>query len=450
MRYGLDFGTSNSSIAIFRNGQVELIPVDPLSPNPTTMRTLLFIEANGKAHIGEDAVATFVERNVGREIVRSRVVIPKIIETVFGDEYVQFDADTEIPGRFFQALKSSLKDDLYEGTNVFGTFYALEELIAAILREMKRRADEYCQDKIDSVVLGRPVLFSKDPKKNELAQTRLLEAAKLAGFKDITLLPEPLGAAFHYKIPLNRPEIAFVFDFGGGTLDFAIVKLVPGIHTTYSRDTILGVGGVVVGGDILNEDIMEFKLLKYFGKGVEWKPRPGKSLPMPSHILAKLRTWYTISQLNERDIMKFLEEARRSGSGKKQMDALICLIRKSYGWALFQEIEGAKCELSSSPEALIKLHREVISINEKLQREEFERIITPRLVEIDLAVDETIKVSGLKPEDIDIVLRTGGSSLIPCVQRMLEKKFGFGKVYPQDVFTSVVSGLAVVANTGSV
>ena len=57
-------------------------------------------------------------------------------------------------------------------------------------------------------------------------------------------------------------------------------------------------------------------------------------------------------------------------------------------------------------------------------------------------MDKTLKAAGLKPEDIDVVIRTGGSSLIPAVQKMLEKKFGAEKVNKQEVFTSVVQGLA--------
>ena len=49
-------------------------------------------------------------------------------------------------------------------------------------------------------------------------------------------------------------------------------------------------------------------------------------------------------------------------------------------------------------------------------------------------------------EDIDVVIRTGGSSLIPAVQKMLEKKFGAQKVNKQEVFTSVVQGLARAGN----
>src|SRR5512140_2727552 len=104
-RYGLDFGTSNSSIAIHRDGRVQVLPVDPSSANPRLASSVLFVDRQGQSWIGAEAIKVFVERNAGREIVRKRVSSGKIIETVFGDEYVTFDADTTIPGRFFQAIK---------------------------------------------------------------------------------------------------------------------------------------------------------------------------------------------------------------------------------------------------------------------------------------------------------------------------------------------------------
>src|ERR671935_233247 len=141
LRYGLDFGTSNSAIAIAENGAARLLPIDPLAPNPAVAPSVLFIAREGDTEIGAEAIKVFVERNAGREIVKQRVNTGKIVHTVYGDEWVQFDADMAQPGRFFQSLKSFLRDEAFEGTNVFGQFYTLEELIALFLRALKARAD---------------------------------------------------------------------------------------------------------------------------------------------------------------------------------------------------------------------------------------------------------------------------------------------------------------------
>ena len=445
MRYGLDFGTSNSSIAVLRDGRTELIPIEPSvgTDDSAVLSSVLYIEREGGTLVGQAAVDEFVARNVGREVVKTRLNTGEIISTVYGDEWVQFDVDRDMPGRFFQSLKSYLAEKHYEGTDVFGTFYTLEELIAAILRAMKERADAYVGRDVRDVVLGRPVRFSNDPAADRLAQERLEQAAKLAGFEGVTFVYEPVGAAMAYEAGLEQPETALTFDFGGGTLDFSVMRLGRGAGDR--SDNVLATGGVLIGGNTLDEDIMERRLMRYFGYDVTWRSRPGKELPMPRYVFEGLRAWYTIPQLQERDILAFLRQVRRSCSDERKIKALECLVRKNYGWDLFQAVEDVKCLLSEQWLARLDFQREVIRIREFLARLDFEHIIAPRLTEIDRRLDEVVSASGLATEDIDVVLCTGGSSLIPAVERLLERKFGRGKVKRQAVFTSVVSGLAVAA-----
>lgn len=444
MKYGLDFGTSNSAIALAQNGAVKIFPIDPHAENPRVASSVLFIDRAGNSFVGAEAIEVFVERNTGREIQRKRVASGQLIETVFGAEYVQFDMDVDPPGRFFQAIKSFLADEAFEGTNVFGKFYTIEELAADLIRALKRRADEILGQELDAVVMGRPVFFSPDAKKDKLAQARLERAARLAGFDDIEFLFEPIGAALAYEAEMEREQIAFVFDFGGGTLDFTIIRLDPTrAHHSNRRDDILAVGGVVIGGNTFDQDLMEKRLMKYFGKNYLGRTMTGAEMRLPRWIQMQLRSWYTIPFLNERktiDILRELFIAAEHGRG--ELLALLTLIQKNYGWNLFQAIEHAKIELSSKRASQIAFHRDQIQFDEAITRREFEWVISSRLRTIDKEIEKTLRAAGLKPQDIDVVVRTGGSSLIPAVQRILDKRFGAPKVSKQEVFTSVVQGLA--------
>jgi len=447
MRYGLDFGTSNSAIAIWRDGKAELIPVDQAAPNPGTVRTVLWIGRDGEMLIGERAVNAFVAGNVGREIAKSRVWYDELILTEFGPEYIQFDVDREVPGRFFQAPKSALKDPTYVGTDVLGTIYTIEEIVACVLREIKERADAYCGQAIDRVVLGRPVRFADNEEDDRLAEHRLRRAAELAGFRDVVFVYEPLGAAFHYEIELDHEEVALVFDFGGGTLDLSIVRLGPAREWRADRSgDVLAAAGLLLGGNTFNEDIMEQRLMRHFGRRVTWRSEWGRDLPIPAHIFERLRTWYTISLLNERTLMDFLREVRGLASDPRRIEALICLIVKNYGWDLFQEIERAKCELSTARYTKLQFFREAIAISELLTRTAYEMVIAPHFADIERALDAVLADAGLSAEDVDVVLRTGGTSLTPAIQALLARRFGPERIREQDVFTSVVSGLAVAGS----
>ena len=443
--YGFDFGTSNSAIALAEQGTARLLPIDPTGATPTIAPSVLFIPREGGALIGSEAIAEFVGRNAGREIVRTRVNSGKIVSTHYGDEWVQFDADVDLPGRFFQSLKSFLRDESFEGTNIFGRFYSLEELIAAFMGVVKLRADAAAGAEVEAVVMGRPVHFTDDGSKDAAAEERLRKAAELAGFKHVRFMFEPIGAALEYESTLTQEELAFVFDFGGGTLDFSVIRLGPGraLHLERAQD-ILAVGGVVIGGNTLDEDVMERKLLEYFGSRAGSHTLSGNTVTYPQWLLALLRSWHTIQLLNERGTVRFLKEFRvNARHHHAEIDALLCLVQKNYGWLLFEEIERAKIELSSESQTEITFLREAIRIREPMSRRSFERLITPRLSAIEDGVDRTLADAGVDAEQIDVVLRTGGSSLIPAVQSLLEKRFGASRVKRQEVFTSIASGLAI-------
>ncbi len=443
--YGLDFGTTNSSIAIVRDGTVSVLAVDPAAANPAVVSSVLYVDHTGRSSIGAEAVQQFVRENRGREIVRRRVGSGKTIETVFGTESVQFDADVDLPGRLFQAIKHALPNELFEGTDVFGRFWTVEELAAEVLRQLKARADAILGKDIRSVVMGRPVYFSSVPKEDALAQKRLKEAARLAGFKHIRFLFEPVGAALAYEHGLEQEQIAFVFDFGGGTLDFTVIRLGPGHAEQPDRlGDVLSVGGLVIGGNTFDEEIMEKQLMKYFGARYAGATMTGVEIHLPYWIQAHLRSWYTIPLLNERETLRFLKELRAAATrGSREIEALITLATKNYAWDLFEAIEKAKLALSHDTHATITFNKDNIDIDEAMTRLRFEAIIASHLDAISAGIDETLRRAGLRRDDVDVVLPTGGSSLIPAVQRLLDDKFGNARVRHQDVYTSVVKGLAL-------
>jgi hypothetical chaperone protein len=75
-------------------------------------------------------------------------------------------------------------------------------------------------------------------------------------------------------------------------------------------------------------------------------------------------------------------------------------------------------------------------------RSHFDAMLADMLVSLENIIDEVVARAGLRREDIDIVVRTGGSSQIVAVQSLLERCFP-GKVTAHDPFTSVAGGLAI-------
>jgi len=108
-------------------------------------------------------------------------------------------------------------------------------------------------------------------------------------------------------------------------------------------------------------------------------------------------------------------------------------------------VEAAKVRLSEAAETLLSLHAGAIALDEKIPRWDFERLIGPDVRAVERCIDRTLASAGLTPADIDVVLRTGGSSRVPRFVKMLSTKFGAERLQEMDVFTGVASGLAIAA-----
>ena len=438
---GFDFGTSNSALAVLGpdDDAPRLLHLDPTRREATFIPTALYLTRDGAAHIGYDAIDTFVRAESGRTIRRTRQALGLEVETVLGLHTVWTEADANQPGRFFQSLKSSLADRSFRGTNVFGHFSTMEDLIATIMRAMRLSAEVKLGQPITRATVGRPVHWAENnPAGDALALARMETALHLAGFTAWDFVPEPIAAGLHFAAGLPAPCIVFVFDFGGGTLDVTVMRVGGGMRA------VLATAGIPLGGNTLDEDIMDGRMLRHFGEAVRWG---AQQLPMPQHILDAIRRWYTIPELNEARTVDFLRDLERetTGAARQQVRALISLARGNRGWSLFREIERAKIGLSTHTRERIRYVEDAIAIDEPLSRHDFEGLIARRVQQAKRCIDEALATAGVAPDQVDAVVYTGGSSLIPSFQRLLAERFGADKLRVQDAFGSVVSGLTLDA-----
>jgi hypothetical chaperone protein len=272
-KFGLDFGTTNSSIAIADGESGKVLEVDMKAGDPRVVRSMLYFnrrEFTVKSHVnkakimnntfeigdyewigefhpkvGQEAISQYLEENkhrtagTKRTIFTGRIIDTASLKEVAGGAGAVREFYEEIDygvGRLMQALKTALKSQFYKGTTVFGQYFTLEELIATFLRELKKKADEQMGEEITAVVCGRPVHFLNNPERDANVQKRLEEGLRHAGFTDITFEYEPVAAAKQFLGQMkNDSELGprlrgddsvyvLVFDFGGGTLDTAIVR----------------------------------------------------------------------------------------------------------------------------------------------------------------------------------------------------------------------------------
>ncbi len=445
-RIGIDFGTTNSSVAYYDGKRLHPIELDAANENPHVLPSLIYMDRNYHAVLGMQAANEYLARETGRRIVWERKEIHPIEIIVGGagsgpirywhDLYI--DTDVGANGRLLQSVKTALRDPRYEGTDIFERYFTIDELIAIILRSMKARAEAQLGETCDSVVLGRPVRFSDDPNVTQRAEEILYKSALYAGFRDVSFQMEPIGAAHLYHITAAKREIALIFDFGGGTLDLTIAEV-----GGKQPPSVIATRGVLVGGDDLDRRVM-LSLLKYFGKGA----RVDGGMDFPPDYLDLLHAWQTMPELSRPMPLERIRRFQKSSDNPQAMRALETLVTQNIGFDLFRRIEQTKKALTDSLMARLDYDYEHIAIHERILRRTFEELIEEELANVARELRLVVADAGMRLEQVDVVLRTGGTSLVPAFVGLLESLFGHDKIREMDPLTSVVGGMAVVAHEG--
>ena len=411
--FGIDFGTTNSALSIYRNGGVEILPIDEFNVNSSLMRSVLYFNEENEIFAGNEAINHYVNEGAA--------------------------------GRFMQSIKTFLPNRSFESTEVYGRKYGIDDLVAIILRKIKSRGEACVGCPVDSVVLGRPVVFSEDPEKDALAQSRLEKAARKAGFRQVWFQLEPVAAAlsFENSLPAGTEKLVLIGDFGGGTSDFTVIRVKGGAFSRSDRRSdVLSLGGVYTAGDKFDSQIMWDKIAKYFGRGVKYKGMGKDELfDIPHSIIYTLCQWHKIPLLRTRKTREQIRLIKHAATDKKAIENLLHLIGDNYGFFLFQSIEKAKCELSHLDRTTVSFTERDLCISEGITRTEFESINNQNFARIADCVDQVVASSGVTHRDIDTVFLTGGTSRIPHIRGLFLQRFGEEKLENRDAFTSVVHGL---------
>jgi hypothetical chaperone protein len=216
---------------------------------------------------------------------------------------------------------------------------------------------------------------------------------------------EPVAAAVYYEQSLTKPENVLIFDFGGGTLDIAVMRL----GDSRSRK-VYASGGIDIAGSDFDRTIIQKRLLPYFGLG-RVSHQPGIL-----ELIQAVPEWIALPELGTPQNRSMLEKASRAGVAPFQLKALQSLIYNDLAFSFYNQVEAAKIALSSQGVAVIALEDRNISLWEPYTRIQFEMDILDYKKKIEKVLLETVDASGLEIGQIDAVVKTGGSSSIPLLQ----------------------------------
>jgi len=396
---GIDFGTTNSAVAVADDaGDVTLVPLAGL-PH---WRTVLFFEAGGALTAGTPGISRYLET---------------------GGE-----------GRLIQSIKSHLASETFSRTTIFGRRWQLEDMIAAFLRQVRAAAPF---DLGSRAVVGRPVRYwgAETPEDDARAVARMREALGKAGFDEVVFELEPVGAAARYAARLEREEQIVVADFGGGTTDFSVVRVPSG--------QVLATGGIGVSGDAFDARVIDAIVAPALGRGSKYRDEMGGEAPVPAWIYSKLRRWHYLSFLKEESTLRLLDRVTQGALEPVRIERLTRVIDEDLGLVLHRAVEGAKVRLSSREDERVALDE--IELDLAVTRKGFEGWLAEDLAAIDRVLDDVLARAGVEAGAIDRVFATGGTSLVPAVRDRLAARFGAGKLVGGEELTSVAWGLAARA-----
>ena len=411
---GIDFGTTNSAIAVATPGSVQVAHFPFLGGIVDTFRSVLFFEhAAGSGSIprplaGPAAIERYLEPHEG--------------------------------GRLIQSLKSFAASRTFQSTLIGTRQYKLEDLIGVFLKALRSAVEKQFGPLGDHAIVGRPVTFvgTRKPEDETLATERLRRAYAIAGFDHVRFEYEPIGAAYSYAQRLKHSELVLIADFGGGTSDFSIVQLAPG-----SKHDIIATAGVPVGGDTFDARIIRHLVSPILGLGT-WYQSIDKTLPVPASLYRKLESWHHLSFLRSRENLRILESVHAQAQEPEKIARFLEIVAEDLGYHLHQSVQRAKMELSKRDETEFVFADTSVEIRTRVTRLEFESWIAGDLSDIERCVRELLKQAGVAAGRIDRVFLTGGSSLVPALRDLFARQFGSARLAAGDEFTSVARGLALI------
>jgi hypothetical chaperone protein len=417
----IDFGTSNSAVALTGTDGVSLVPLEAGLP---TMPTAVFYLAEGPARRDEP------DRLYGRAAVAAYV--------------------DGVDGRLMRSMKSLLGSSLLDQRTEVGggRFVNYRDVIAGYLRHLHGQAQAARRQPIERAVLGRPVFFvDDDPARDAKAQAALASAAQAVGMRDLHFQYEPIAAAFTFEMTLDREQVVLVADIGGGTSDFSLVRVGPGRHARLERKAdILGNHGLHVAGTDFDRRLSLAAIMPTLGHGARRPGRPGQAARvLPSGLYFDLATWHLINTVYAPPRLAEWVALRSWFTQPAQHRRLMTVLRQRLGHALAAAAEAAKIEVAGHGQTTIDLAEVEPGLAATLDTAGAATALGHDQERIVEAARETLRLAGLAPAAVQALFFTGGSTGLASLVDGIAAVFPAATAVRGDRFASVVQGLGLHA-----
>lgn len=398
---GIDFGTSNTSAAMLRNGAPVLLE---LEPGRTSVPSAVFLDyASRRMLFGTEAVAALVD---GRD------------------------------GRLLRAVKRVLGTQLMrEPRQLLNRRMTLLELVGEVLALIRSRAETAAGHPFTAVLAGRPVIFQPDPAQDAQAAIDLAEAYALAGFDRVAWLTEPEAAARASGV---TDGLGLVVDIGGGTSDFTLFR------ADHGQMTVLGTEGLRLGGTDADRTLSLVHVMPGLGLGSRIRAEFGPQMhDMPVAIYHDLATWERIGFLNAPELARSLKRLTRLAEQPRRLSRLQTVVEDGLGFDIAFAVEAGKIAANGDHPAEITLGMIEPGLRVPLSPAALARDLAPFAGAIADSGARLLARTDTPPEAVTHIVHVGGSSLLAPVRAAMAALCPAAQGVDTAAFTAVAEGLAI-------
>ncbi|MDC0612178.1 molecular chaperone [Vibrio sp.] len=443
MYIGFDYGTANCSVAVMEGDSARMLPLEGDTPFiPSTLC------APTRESVSEYLYRFFKiepEDALGKQLLRSAIAgnREEDIELESGDLlFGQAALDSYLADPEFVYYVKSPKSFLGASGLHDMQIRFFEDLVCAMMANIKQKSEFALQRSVSQTVIGRPVNFQglKSELANQQAESILYRAAKRAGFQNIEFQFEPVAAGLDYESQLTEDKTVLVVDIGGGTTDCSLIRMGPSYRNQLDRQaSLLSHSGSRVGGNDLDIHLAFNRIMPELGKDSKQQRgifMPTKQFwnPIAINDVVAQTDFYMASN------RKALEQLKSDAAQPDLLERLLAVYEHKLGYQLVLHAEQTKIAMSEQNEFtstldLAGVHR-FDTVVDRNQVEE--SIATPVSKMVEL-IREALTQASDKP---DVIYMTGGSARSPILRAVVESELPGIPVVSGNFFGSVTAGLA--------
>ena len=353
---GIDLGTTNSCVAVIKNGKPEVVKDDG---GKTTIPSIVsFVKNDLTGEIGK-----IVGAQAHQQMLTNAENTVYCIKRLIGHDFKSAAISHILPTLPYKVIPGQQGNGLEIYIPALGKNFSTEEISSYILTELRSTAEKYVGETITKAVITVPAYF------NNKQRQATKDAAAIAGIEVLRIINEPTAAALAYGFSksFSEEKLLAVFDFGGGTFDITLMEV--------SKDTfnvVATAGNTFLGGEDITNALLDY-------------------------LLEDLSNRYNLPEITDQLVIQRLRDYAETAKKNLTIQTSVAV-----------EIPY-----------LTEINGNFIHYKTEITREKLEELAMPFIQKAINTFDKTLQEVELTPDSLAGIILIGGQTRMPLLQEEL-------------------------------